>query len=93
MRLSRTLLSCCVFASVLTAQGVEKDPRDASKVTPPSIDEARFHELRELLRPDANAPWRSVAWRIDLLAAQREAAAARKPLFLWTMDGHPLGCT
>jgi len=37
--------------------------------------------------------WRSIPWRIDLLAAQAEAAEQRRPLFVWAMDGHPLGCT
>ena len=57
------------------------------------LQEARFVELQLLLRPDADALWRSIPWRIELAAAQREAAKARKPLFVWAMDGHPLGCT
>ncbi|MFM1873614.1 MAG: hypothetical protein RL398_3036, partial [Planctomycetota bacterium] len=47
--------------------------------------------LREVA-PSPEAPWRTVAWRTDLLAAQREAAASDKPLFVWAMDGHPLTC-
>ena len=57
------------------------------------LDEARFHELQELLTPDPDAVWRSIPWRIDLLAAQAEAAEQKRPLFVWAMDGHPLGCT
>ena len=60
---------------------------------PQSLDEARFAELRRELTPDPDALWRSIPWRIDLLAAQREAARERLPLFVWAMDGHPLGCT
>lgn len=37
--------------------------------------------------------WEGVAWQIDLLAAQHQAATERKPLFVWAMDGHPLTCT
>ena len=59
----------------------------------PQLDQARFTELHRQLRPDPDAIWRSIPWRIDLLAAQREAAEQRKPLFVWAMDGHPLGCT
>lgn len=59
----------------------------------PAIDAARVAALLEQLTPEANAPWRSVSWQLDLLAAQRTAAAQRKPLFVWAMDGHPLGCT
>jgi hypothetical protein len=32
-------------------------------------------------------------WRTDFAAARAEANPAGKPLFLWMMDGHPLGCT
>ncbi len=57
------------------------------------LDDAQFDRLQRELTPDPAAPWRSVPWQIDLLAAQREAAALHKPLFVWAMDGHPLGCT
>lgn len=55
----------------------------------PSIEE----KVRALLpRPEEEA-WLSVAWRRDLLAAREEAERVSKPLFLWVMDGDPLGCT
>ncbi|MFT5122737.1 MAG: hypothetical protein ACI9QL_004582 [Candidatus Omnitrophota bacterium] len=41
--------------------------------------------------PDAT--WRTIPWQTSLLNAQRIAARERKPLFIWAMDGHPLGCT
>ena len=58
-----------------------------------ALDDRRFVELQELLTPDPDAVWRSIPWRIDLLAAQAEAAEQKRPLFVWAMDGHPLGCT
>ena len=60
---------------------------------PARLDEVRFTALQRELTPDPAAPWRSVPWQIDLLAAQRAAAAQQKPLFVWAMDGHPLACT
>ena len=57
-----------------------------------SLDDRRFESLRLELTADDDAQWRTIPWRIDLLAAQREAAAQQKPLFVWAMDGHPLGC-
>ena len=57
------------------------------------LNPERFAELQKQLTPDVEAPWRTIPWRVDLLAAQREAARANKPLFIWAMDGHPLGCT
>ena len=32
-------------------------------------------------------------WRTEIFAARREADAAGKPLFMWAMNGDPLGCT
>ena len=37
--------------------------------------------------------WLSIPWETDLAEARRKAAAQNKPIFLWEMDGHPLGCT
>ena len=37
--------------------------------------------------------WLAIAWETDLWAARRRAAAEGKPIFLWGMNGNPLGCT
>ena len=37
--------------------------------------------------------WLQIPWRQDLAAAFKEAEQQRKPLYLWVMDGNPLGCT
>ncbi len=52
-------------------------------------DVAALH--RELL-PARDEPWQTIGWRVDLLAARDEAIRAKRPLFLWAMNGHPLGC-
>jgi hypothetical protein len=49
--------------------------------------------LLEELRPDPADAWRTIPWKISLLDAQRAAAQEGKPIFIWSMDGHPLGCT
>ncbi len=52
----------------------------------------QFEQLHAELQ-HGDAPWRTIPWKIDLLDAQRTAAAGGKPIFIWAMDGHPLGCT
>jgi hypothetical protein len=37
--------------------------------------------------------WTQIPWQSDLQAARQQASAERKPLLMWVMDGHPLGCT
>ncbi len=54
---------------------------------------ARYRQLLEELTPPADAPWRTIPWKISLLDAQQAAATEGKPIFIWAMDGHPLGCT
>ena len=34
-----------------------------------------------------------IPWQTDLLVARRVANAMNKPIFMWLMNGDPLGCT
>lgn len=52
-----------------------------------------FDRLFDEIAPPEGELWRSIPWNTSLLDAQATAAEARKPLFIWAMDGHPLGCT
>ena len=57
------------------------------------LTEARFEELHQQLRPSPEEPWLTIPWKLSVLDAQRIAAEQNKPIFIWAMDGHPLGCT
>ena len=57
------------------------------------LTEQRFHQLHKQLQPAADELWRTIPWRTSLLDAQRRAITEKKPIFIWAMDGHPLGCT
>ncbi len=60
-----------------------------------AIDELTTKDLQQLqaaLAPK-DAAWKSIPWHPTLLSAQRQAARQRKLIFIWSMDGHPLGCT
>ena len=53
-----------------------------------------WHRLHQTIKPTkAEERWLQIPWRTQLWEARREAAAAGKPILLWEMDGHPLGCT
>lgn len=58
-----------------------------------AITDSRYEELLLQLQPPSDEAWRTIPWKIDLLDAQRTAVAEQKPIFIWAMDGHPLGCT
>jgi hypothetical protein len=57
------------------------------------LTEAKFKQLHAELQPAPDEPWRTIPWKIALLDAQQTAAKENKPIFIWAMDGHPLGCT
>jgi hypothetical protein len=54
---------------------------------------ADWTKLHEELVPKRTEAWQTIPWRVDLLEARAAAIEEGKPLFLWSMNGHPLGCT
>ncbi len=64
-----------------------------ASVTAAELTEAEFQKLHAEVQQDNTALWRTVPWRTSVLDAQRAAADEQKPIFIWAMDGHPLGCT
>ena len=58
-----------------------------------ALDSDSFAKLHSELKPDPSETWRQIPWKISVLEGQRLAAREGKPLFIWAMDGHPLGCT
>jgi len=57
------------------------------------IHEGDLDELQRECRVSLDEPWRTIPWKISLLEAQRLSVEEKKPIFIWAMDGHPLGCT
>jgi hypothetical protein len=54
----------------------------------------QFDRLHALIKPQVSEQkWTQIRWLTDLWEARRQAAAQGKPILLWEMDGHPLGCT
>ena len=58
-----------------------------------SLTVSEFRTLHRQLQPRQDEAWRTIPWKVSLLEAQRAAAREKKPIFVWAMDGHPLGCT
>ena len=64
-------------AAPIAEQLSDKDATDARKVILPRKGEDEF----------ARIPWLTSIWD-----ARIQAAKEGKPILLWEMDGHPLGC-
>lgn len=62
-------------------------------VSATELTKEKAAELHRQLKPSDDELWRTIPWKIRLLDAQQQAAKERKPIFIWAMDGHPLGCT
>jgi hypothetical protein len=57
------------------------------------IKPAQFDKLHALIKPHADEEkFMKIPWMTDLWEARKKAAAEGKPILLWEMDGHPLGC-
>jgi hypothetical protein len=61
--------------------------------TPP-LGAGAFRELIAYIRPKPEeSKWLEIPWQTDLWDGRRLAIAEGKPIFLWAMNGNPLGCT
>lgn len=56
-------------------------------------NDPKFQELHQSLQHSADEIWRTIPWKTSVLDAQQAASKENKPIFIWAMDGHPLGCT
>lgn len=61
----------------------------AIAVAGPSLDQ----KIAELMPTKDEEKWLSIPWRTDLNQARADAQREGKPIFLWVMNGHPMGCT
>lgn len=50
-------------------------------------------KVKAMLPTAEESKWLSIPWRTDLGQARADAMRERKPIFMWIMNGHPLGCT
>jgi hypothetical protein len=75
----RILLISLVAASALPAQ---------------ELTQQSYVKWRDYILPASRElDWLNIPWRNNLWEAAIEANQKQKPILLWTMNGHPLGCT
>lgn len=67
-------------------------PRSTTPVAE-QFSDRQFDELRAVIRPcDNEDAFDRIAWLTSIHEARIAAAREGKPILLWEMDGHPLGC-
>jgi len=93
------LLVAATLASFLApSQETAQDaPALALPVAAPSslvVGPENFAAWGAFIRPSAEErKFEDIGWRNQFWPAVEEARALGRPLLLWTMNGHPLGCT
>jgi hypothetical protein len=59
----------------------------------PTLTDAEYASVLKTARPAAGEDkFDQVPWLTSLWQARQQAAKEGKPILLWEMDGHPLGC-
>ncbi len=85
----KTITTYMVAALLLNAAAI-------SAQAPRSL-EPKAENLRawiEFIRPaEHERAWEKIGWRNAFWPAVEEARRLGRPILLWTMNGHPLGCT
>jgi hypothetical protein len=60
----------------------------------PVLDDQTFERWRDYVRPKAEEEcYLQIPWRESFFIAINEARQTDRPILLWAMNGHPLGCT
>ena len=91
-----SLLTLTVHAQQPDASRVEQAslsaPEAAARTTALDIDPAQFEALFANIKPaESELRWLEIPWLGTILEGRQAAMAAKKPMFLWAMNGHPLG--
>ena len=58
------------------------------------LSDASLGAWLKFIKPtEAELSYESIGWRNSFWPAVQEAKKLGRPILLWTMNGHPLGCT
>ena len=59
----------------------------------PALSDTEYASALKAIRPAAGEDrFTQIPWLTSLWEARQKAAEQGKPILLWEMDGHPLGC-
>ena len=58
------------------------------------LNEKTYPMWRDFIQPTKQElAWSSIPWKSSFQEGLIEAGTQQKPMLLWAMNGHPLGCT
>ncbi len=77
-----------------TPVSCQKAKRSTALTPPAERPAAWIDHWAEFIRPSADElSYESIGWRNQFWPAVQLAQELGRPVLLWTMNGHPLGCT
>lgn len=50
-------------------------------------------KIQTVLPTPDEEKWLQIPWQTNMMRARAESQRSGKPMFLWIMNGSPLGCT
>ena len=75
-----------VFLIVISCNNVNEEPF--------SLSDKTYQKWRDFIVPtEKDLAWTKIPWRTSFQKGLMEAVEKQKPMLLWAMNGHPLGCT
>jgi len=84
-----SIAGICMVALLLAASRL----RSVQSTTDTLTDDTFSRLHANIVNSTKNEKWTEIPWMIDIQRAREVAAKERKPIFMWAMNGHPLGCT
>ena len=91
----RTWSGFVVLVSAISAIAIfgTRYGQSQAKPVPEQLSTVEFEKLLKAVRPVAGEDeFDKIPWLTSIWEARKVAAKEGKPILLWEMDGHPLGC-
>lgn len=85
-----------IWPLVLVAIGLGCHTGETRQIqfTPAELTLQNFDAFVDKISPEPDElAWQEIAWESQLTKAIERANREDKPLLIWAMNGHPLGCT
>lgn len=78
----------------ICASGCAQDPDYTTEPVAAKLNKQNYQAWRDHIMPQqSELNWQKIPWLTTFKDGVLAADVAQKPLLLWTMNGHPLGCT
>ncbi|NNF41754.1 MAG: hypothetical protein HKO59_13145 [Phycisphaerales bacterium] len=87
-----TLTPLALAATLALTPTLSPEPPATAAVTTPAS--SALDEWLGFITPSpAETAWREIPWRASFWQGVVDAQIEGKPVLLWAMNGHPMGCT